>query len=164
MLNKNWDGVMTKHLHAHKGEQVLSKVSIKHTNEGDVQSFLDSFEDALGNNNFKQLFKFPVRWKKMAIDTSDYEKNHFRVNFDEIEFDANLVEISITRKVKNGLDVFEYLLTFLKDVESEDTSIAVAYLNRKEENEDGKKVIVQYPVKLELTDESNSNVPEFDAF
>jgi len=164
MLNINWQGVMTRHLHAKADEDVYSKVSIKHTNEGDMQSFLNSFEDTLETNNFKQLFTFPVRWKKLGIDTSDYEKNHFIVDFDSVQFTARLVDIAITRKCKNGIDIFEYVLSFMKEVENEDTSIAVAYLNRKEEDEDGKKNIVEYDVKLTLTDEKTKIAPDFDAF
>jgi len=164
MLNTNWDGIMTKHLHGKQDETVYSKVVIKHTNEGDVQSFINSFEKELGTNNYKQLFEFPVRWKKLSIDTSDYTKNYFLVEFDEIDFNAKLVDISISRKNKNGIDVFEYMLTFIKDVENGDTAIAVSYLNNKEENEDGKKVFVEYSVKLTLTEETNSVPVEFDAF
>lgn len=155
---------MTKHLHAKSEDEVLSKVSIKHTNEGDVQNFLDSFEDILGTNNFKQLFTFPVRWKKMVIDTSDYDKNNFIIDFDEIQFNGKLIDISISRKYKNGSDIFEYVLTFSKEVEHEDIAIVVAYLNRKEEDEDGKKITVEYNVKLELTADTNATPTEFDAF
>ena len=164
MLNKTWDGVMTKFGHAKKEETVCAVLTLKHTNEGDVQNFLDSFEKELETNNFKQLFEFPVRWKKLAIDTSDYEKNYFNVEFDEIEFNAKLVEISVTRKVKNGIDNFEYQMTFTKEVETEDAVAAVTYLNNKEENEEGKMVIVEYPVNLKLVEAPKSNVPEFEAF
>jgi hypothetical protein len=164
MLNKDWSGYMTKFGHAKKDETVCVTFTLKHVNEGEIQSFLNSFEKELATNNFKQLFEFPVRWKKLVIDTSDYEKRHFNVEFDEIEFKATLLEISITRKVKNGMDVFEYLLNFAKDVEVEDATAAVTYLNNKEENEDGKKVLVEYPVTLTLSDERSSVDPEFDAF
>lgn len=164
MLNKTWDGVMTKFGHAKKDENVCVVLTLKHTNEGDVQNFLDSFEKELETNNFKQLFEFPVRWKKLSIDTSDYDKNYFSVEFDEIEFNAKLVEISVTRKTKNGIDTFDYLMTFIKEVETEDAVAAVTYLNNKEENEEGKMVIIQYPVKLSLSEATQKSGPEFDAF
>ena len=165
MLNKHWNGILSKFSLAKKGEHVCIVLSIKHTNEGDVQNFIDSFEKELGTDNYTQLFKYPVRWKKLVIDTSDYEKNTFDVEFDEVDFKAKLVEINVSAKRKNGIDVFEYVLNFVKDVETEDTTSAYTYLNNKEENEDGKKVLVEYDVKLSLSDEqSTDRGPEFDAF
>ncbi len=164
MLNRDWDGIMTKFGHVKKDEQVFTTFAVKHVNEGEVQSFIDSFEKELETNNYSQLFAFPVRWKKLVIDTSDYEKNNLRVQFDEVNFEATLTEISVTHKVKNGSDVFEYVLTFIKEVESEDTVSVVTYLNNKEENDEGKKVFVEYSVNLALSEEQETKSTDFNAF
>jgi hypothetical protein len=166
MINKQFLGVMTKHTHAYIDNEVFVKIGIKHTDVGDIQTFLSSFEEKLSATNVKSLFEYPVRWKKIVIDTSDYEKNTFLVGFDEIEFDAQLQEIHVTRKNRHGLDSFEYTLHFLKEVgrDNEDSTIAKTYLKYKEENEEGKLVIKEFPVDLELLDEVNTHTPEIDTF
>ncbi len=166
MLSGEWQGNMTKHQHVYKEEEVFVKFSIKYTSEGDVQDFLKSFQTKVGTDNLTHLFNYPVRWKKMSIDTSEYEKNYFTVGFDEIDFDAQLVDIQISRKFKNGNDLFEYVFTFIKDVgeENEDSVIAKTYLNHKEEDENGKKVVVRYPVLLTLLDKKQKVVVDTGVF
>ena len=162
MIGSTFQAVMTKYSHVNKENQVFVIVAIKHVSEGDVQSFLDSFEKSVGTDNYKPLFSYPVRWKTIKIDTSDYEKNYFEVGFADFAFDAQLVEIAVVRKNKNGSDIFEYTMTFLKDVgnNNEDAIIASTYLKHKEENEDGKMVIQEFDVDLVLADQKQKLNPE----
>lgn len=166
MLDGEFYGVMTKHTHAFIDNEVFVKIGIKHTNVGDVQSFLSSIEDKLNIKNIKPLFAYPVRWKKLVIDTSDYEKNTFDVSFDEITFQATLNDIQISRKTKDGTDIFEYTLNFRKEVgvDNEDSVTAKTYLKYKEENEDGKMVIKEFPVELTLLNVVKKVTPDADLF
>jgi predicted solute-binding protein len=72
------------------------------------------------------------------------------VSFDEVDFDCDLTEIAVSRKIKNGAESFEYVLTFSKDVglQNEDSAFVKTYLKYKEEDENGKKKIVEFDVNL----------------
>jgi len=150
MIDKIFPGTLIKHTHFYEENDVFVKFSIKHTSEGDVQSFIDSFEQKIANDSIKSLFNYPIRWKKIVIDTTDYEKCHMNVSFDEVDFDCDLTEIAVSRKIKNGAESFEYVLTFSKDVglQNEDSAFVKTYLKYKEEDENGKKKIVEFDVNL----------------
>ena len=77
------------------------------------------------------------------------------------------MSIAITKKIKDGISSFDYTLSFRKDVDGNKDSIAAkTYLKYKEENEDGKKVLVEFNVTLTPTDapiSTNSNRSEPNA-
>jgi hypothetical protein len=63
------------------------------------------------------------------------------------------MSVGVVKKVKGGISSFDYTLSFRKDVEGDKDSIAAkTYLKYKQENEDGKKVLVEFDVKLVPTD------------
>jgi hypothetical protein len=136
---------------SHKGgDPTIVKLKIKHVYEGELQNFLDSMEKTLNIKNITKLFENPILWDKLVLDS---DINHaVGIEFDAVAFDAYLSGISITRKFRKDTEVYEYMLEFEKDVATDnlDKTLAIEYLNRKEENDDGKKVPVLYQIKLVL--------------
>lgn len=152
MLDKSFPAILTKHTHYYDADDVFVKLSMKFNNEGDIQTFIDSFDQKVAGGSLKNNFQYPIAWKKIVLDTTDYEKTHMTVEFDEVQFEADLVEIAVNRKLKKGVEVFEYILTFVKDVgeENEDSRFAKTYLKYKEEDENGKKKLVEFDVTLSI--------------
>jgi hypothetical protein len=152
MIGKEFLGTLRKYENVRRDNKIFVKVLIKHINEQSVQTFLDSFAKKLGIDNIENLFACPVRWRKSVIDTSDFIKRTYSIDFGELEFVADLQEISITHKLSQGNDIFEYSLLFIKEAskDTQDQLIAEAYLNYKEEDEKGKEKIVDFRVKIEL--------------
>jgi hypothetical protein len=152
MLDKAFPAVLTKHTHFYEEDDVFVKFSIRFINEGDIQTFIDSFDQKVTGGDLKRNFDYPIIWKKIVLDTTDYEKTHFKVQFDEVEFDADLIEIAVNKKSKKGVVTFEYIMTFIKDVgeENEDSRFAKSYLKYKEEDENGKKKLIEFDVTLTI--------------
>lgn len=155
-------GILRKYENCRVEDVIYIKVHIKHTDESPTQSFLDTFANKLGIDNMTELFTYPVRWRKMIIDTSDYSRSKYRITFGEMEFEAELYEISINRKLVHGTDIFEYTLEFMKPASGdlEDKVIVEAYLDYKEENEAGKKVYKPFEVKMELLEKTTEENTE----
>jgi len=159
MINKRFLGILKKYESCRIEDDIYVKVLIKHKDEGSVQTFLDPFIKRLGIDNIKNLFDYPVRWKRMVIDTSDYVLSSYKITFGEIDFNAVLHEILITRKLVEGNDIFDYSLVFMKPPSSDellDPVIIEAYLNYKEENDAGKRVLKEFDINLELLNKEDS--------
>jgi hypothetical protein len=91
----------------------------------------------------------------MTFDVSDYEPNYYHIEFDEIEFFARLNSIQVTRKTAEGIDTFDYTINFIKEVgaDNSDAIVASTYLKHKEENEDGKMILMEYPVLVKIAED-----------
>lgn len=158
MLRKDgFKGVMTKHAFGVSRDNVFVSVDIKHVSNSPDQYFLESFEKEAKIPNLQNLFENPVAWSTQSFKLAEYPL-FYEVEFDEIVFTARLVTLKVVKKIKDGIDIFEYTLGFRKDVEGDnkDAIAAKKYLKYKEENEEGKKVLIEFDVKLIPTDEPAS--------
>ena len=167
MLQKDgFKGVMTKHTYGVTRDNVFVNIAIKHTSNQPNQHFLQSFEHETKMNNINSLFTSPIEWDNLKIKLEDYPF-YYEVEFDSIVFVAMIMSIAITKKINDGISSFDYTLSFRKDVDGNKDSIAAkTYLKYKEENEDGKKVLVEFNVTLTPTDapiSTNSNRSEPNA-
>jgi len=153
MINKSFKGTLTKHSHVCKDGKVLVKFSIKHSEVGDMQYFLQSVETELKHKNIMSLFDYEVQWKSLTIDSSDWIKRYFTIEFAEFQFESFLTELKISRKRKHGIDTFDYILTFQKESANDDTLFAQTYLNYKETDENGKKITILFDVNLAPAEE-----------
>lgn len=155
MIGKEIKCIMTKYTNVPASGDVEPHVQfiLKHTNVGDVQTLMGYFEKALDTTNIQSLFNYPVRWSKQEIDVSDYQPNYYLIEFDEVEINAKLQKIVITRKLDEGIDSFDYTFHFKKEMEEQDVKIAYIYPKHKEENEDGKKILVEYSTTINIAQE-----------
>ena len=158
MIEKPFLGTMRKFESFRNEANIYVKIIIKHISEGAVQEFLTPFAKRQNIENLTPLFLWPVRWKKMVFDTSDFVQNTYRIKFGEVEFEAELNSITVTRKLVNGSDIFDYSLELIKPASEglEDRVIVEAYLDYKEENAEEKMVYKEFEVTMELLEVKKS--------
>lgn len=158
MIGKTFLGTLRKFESFRDEANIYVKIIIKHTSEGAVQEFLTPFATKQNIDNLPPLFTWPVRWKKMVFDTSDFVQNTYRIKFGEVEFEAELNSITVTRKLVNGSDIFDYSLELIKPASEglEDRVIVEAYLDYKEENDEEKMVRKDFDVNMELLEVKKS--------
>lgn len=132
------------------------KLAVKHTAEGEVQTFLDSLEKAFAVHNFKNLFNTTVQWDKMVFAHLHFDVT---VQFDTQTFDATLTSLSVARKTTGGVDSFTYSMVFEKDRSTDnlDDVLILNYLKRKHKNEDDKSVLTLFNVKISKAEEKEDD-------
>lgn len=142
--DKAFAAVLTKVQNKADNERILMEYTIRHVMEGDIQIFLNTYADKCNQENVDTYFRYPVQWKNISIEANYL----FRVEFDEVEHEAVLKEIKVRRAFRKGSEYFTYDLVFQKEVDLETDSHFTSYLNQKEENDQGKKVLVEYSTFL----------------
>jgi len=152
MINQTFSGTLKKYepVRTIDGD-IFIKILIKHSNHGGVQTFLNDFSKKL-SLDLEPLFVFPVRWDKISFSTKDYGRKTYNITFESETFTANLDKISISRKLIDGTDIFDYSMEYSKEpsIDILDKLMVEAYLNYKEEDENGKKHVVEYAIRTEL--------------
>ena len=143
MIGDIFTGILAKFGAKVIEEDVYAEFVITHTsrNEPD-QDFLDSFDEEFGTNWSKCLNN--PQWSNIKFSTS----HEVTVKFDAMEFKANLSEVKISQKETAGELVFKYDLVFYKKPEKDQDLAFQSYLKHKEEDENGKKHLVEYDVEL----------------
>ncbi len=116
---KAFEGVLTKIGSKAIDEEIVLNFTIRHIAEGEVQHFLQSYESKTVAENVNHLFSTPVAWKNISIESNI----SFKVEFDEIEFEARLEEIKVARSFKKGSEFFTYNLMFSKETKLENDSV-----------------------------------------
>lgn len=162
MIGKNFQGVLKKYENIRLDSTMHVRLIIRHINESPNQNFLKPFATKVVDS-IEHLFNYPVRWKKLVIDTSDYVNKAYNVTFGEAPtFVANLYEIGITRKLVDGSDIFEYSFHLEKELSTDklDLLVAEAYLNYKEEDENGKEVLQEFDVKFEIAEKTQNSLDD----
>lgn len=152
MLKENgFEAVLTKIGTKSKADidKVVIDFSIRHVSEYEKQSFLDTYETKCGIANINCLFEYPVQWKSLNLEANYI----FKLDFDEVEdIHCVLKSIKVKRKIPTKLgqsESYTYDLSFEKEIESGDEDwFFASYLNRKEEDENGKKILIKYHVNM----------------
>ncbi len=144
---KFFPGVLTRIASKAKEEAVLLTFNIRHTAEGEIQQFLDSYATRCSQENIRFLTQYPVQWRSIHIEAA-YK---FKVEFDELEFEAILRSIKVRRTLKKNpvTEVFTYDLGFEKEIDKDTDLVLPTFLNQKEMDENGKKKLIYYNVGLE---------------
>jgi hypothetical protein len=148
MLRENgFDAVLTKIGTKSKPDidKVVIEFCIRHQSDYEKQSFLESYESKCAISNINCLFSYPVHWKNLNLEANYI----FDLDFDVLEdIRCILKGIKVKRKIPTKLgqqETFVYDLTFEKEIESGDEDwVFASYLNRKEEDENNKKVLIKY--------------------
>ena len=142
--SKAFTGVLTRIGSKAIEENVVLNFNLRHVEEGDMPSFLDSYEKKCEIQNIRCLFNYPIQWKTISLEASF----RFRIEFDELTFEADLKGIKVKRTYKKGMESYIYDLEFEKEMEKDADLFLSTYLNQKEEDENGKKVLCKYSVYL----------------
>lgn len=156
MLNKPFTGHLIKHTFRNAEGNVYTEMAIKTVATGDLQLMggwiSKALEAAKGTPvNIAHLFTAPIMWKRIVIDLENLHTEPVAVAFDEMEFEANLRSLTVSVKVKGDMVSFDYTLALSKESDTEfDTKFATTYLKYKEEDENGKKKIVNFPIEITI--------------
>ena len=158
LSTQGFQGFMTKW--AVKGYPLADvKITIKHTCEGEIQNFLENMEKEFNLENIASLFNGRVLWDKVIL--ANDMNFPVTIEFDEVEFDANLVSVTAVRKMKKGTETYEYNMVFQKEVSADNSDVVLQteYLNRKDEDEDGKMKLTQFQVKVRKQAKKDAPAP-----
>jgi len=143
LLNDLFTGHLSKFGAKVVEEDVYIEFVITHISKNEPdQIFLDNFSEELGNS-INTCLKNP-EW-----DNIKYSVNvPLHVKFDLMELKASLQTIKITQKETTEDLIFKYDMTFFKKQDKEADTWFATYLKHKEEDEDGKKYLVEYDVTI----------------
>lgn len=148
-----------------ESEETVTKtiLKLKVTITGDSQYFLDSLSKETGIKNISSLFVEEVVWDRIRFPFRDFNGMDFTVSIeDDIKFDARLIQLDVSRKSKNGIDSFVYVLTLEKDDDAQiDTIIANQYVRKLTRDVNDKRVlalldITMEPVPVEVQKNTNN--------
>lgn len=144
MMGDLFSGVLSKYGGKVIDGDVYIEFVITHTSKNEPeQEFLNSFDEEF-STNLSSHFRNPL-WNSIKFPTS----KDFTVKFDQMDkFNATLSELKVSQKEKNDEVVFKYDLVFFKRQKKDIDDVLASYLKHKEENEDGKNVLVEYDVEL----------------
>jgi hypothetical protein len=146
--NKGFEGVLTRFAVKSNDQGVCVVFNIRHSCPGDIQVFLDTYEDVCKLENIRRLFTYPVQWKNIQLDA----RERFELDFDEVHTEATLKSIKIRRtipKKHDAKEMYTYDFSFEKYIDPIDDDLKLGvYLNQKEEDENGKKKLMLFLVYL----------------
>ncbi len=153
MLNKPFKSRLSKLSSKKEDESVVQEFVLTHVSEEAVQGFLAPLDEAYELSLRHAFISDKIEWKRIIFDV---RIPMLGVKFDELEMNATLVGINVSRKTvkadKTGKvgEIFKYDLIFHKNHNPDiDSVFAITYLNRKEEDEKGKKVFLEYDTVIQ---------------
>lgn len=155
--------ILVKPLSKDSDETVTKTVlKVKVAISGSSQWFMDTLSKETNINTITPLFAEDVVWDKISFPFKDFDQMDFDVNIeDSIEFTAKLTRVDVSRKPKNGIDIFTYMLTFEKDeCASVDTVISNQYVRKFTRDANDKRVLALFNITLkpaELEAETTEN-------
>ncbi len=142
MLNKPFKSRLSKLSSKKKEEEVVQEFVLTYVSEEPVQLFLESLDESCNLSLRHPFTSEKINWKRILFDV---RVPLLEVRFDELKMNAMLFGINVSRKeIKDG-EIFKYDLIFHKNHNPDiDSVFAITYLNRREEDEKGKKVFLEY--------------------
>ena len=149
MLNDMFTGHLSKFSAKVVDEDVFVQFTITHISKNEPdQEFLDNFAEEYASN-INQCLHNP-EWDNIKFSKTIPSMG---IKFDgKMELVATLNEIKITQKETTKDMIFKYDMTFLKKQEKDVDTYFATYLNHKEEDEDGKKMLTEYEIEISPRD------------
>lgn len=142
MLDKTFKSRLSKLSSKKKDDAVVLEFVLTHISEEVLQVFLASVDEAYNLFLRHAFVSDRIDWKRIMYDI---HLTNLKVTFDALKMVADLVGINVSRKRAKEADIFRYDLIFNKAHNPDiDSTFAITFLNRKEEDEDGKKTFVEY--------------------
>jgi len=142
MLNNLFKSRLSKLSSKKMDDQVVQEFVLTYVSTDVVQLFLQSLDETYELNLRHPFISNNINWKKISFDV---RIPFLQVKFDALTMVATLVGVNVSRKVMKDGEIFKYELVFHKEHDPEiDSVFAITYLNRKEEDDSGKKVFLEY--------------------
>jgi len=143
MINDMFPGYLSKFGAKMVDSDVVMEFVITHVSKNEPdQNFLNNFSEEF-NNNVNRCMTYP-EWDNIKFTTVI----PLDVKFDVMEMQATLQTIKITQKETAEDVIVKYDLTFQKKQEEGADTHFATYLNYKEEDDEGKKHLVEYDVEM----------------
>lgn len=133
------------------GAETVTKTMLrfKVTINGDTQYFLKSFQDKTLISNVQSLFDTPIAWDRIRLNLRDYMETDFVVTLEDVEFDSKLLQIDVSKKIKNGIDKFVYIITLEKEEDAKiDSIMANQYYKQFVKDANDKSVPAEFTVTM----------------
>lgn len=179
-LSMECTGILMKLQSAKIRENILSQVQIKCTDRVEISEIFKALEGYGVENLRATLPALDIPWNKMTVPVDDYGiflDIKFGVDPYTGEpgavFKAKLMSMNLVRKTdKENNTIVECCFNFLKNEDAYDIDTRFMFLKHKEEDENGKKKLKLFGVKMdtcehfllgsetEKDDESDDSVPE----
>lgn len=142
MLDKVFASRLSRLSSKKKDDQVVQEFVLSHVSMDPVQMFLQPLDEEY-SLFLRHIFTTnQINWKKVMFEL---HIPFLQIEFDALKMNATLVGINVSHKVLKEGEVFKYDLIFHKEHDPEiDSVFAITFLNRKEEDEDGKKDFLWY--------------------
>ena len=142
MLNNLFKSRLSKLSSKKMDDQVVQEFVLTYVSTDVVQLFLQSLDETYELSLRHPFISNNINWKKISFDV---RIPFLQVKFDALTMVATLVGVNVSRKVMKDGEIFKYELVFHKEHDPEiDSVFAITYLNRKEEDDSGKKVFLEY--------------------
>jgi len=153
MLNKPFKSRLSKLSSKKEDETVVQEFILTYVSVEVAQDFLASLDEAFELSLRHPFISDKIDWKRICFDV---RIPLLAVKFDELEMNAMLVGINVSRKIVKEGEIFKYDLVFHKSHNPDiDSVFAITYLNRKEEDGDGKKTFLEYDTVIQKRTEGN---------
>lgn len=147
MLNKPFKSRLSKLSSKKEEDTVVQEFVLTYVSEEAVQNFLEPLDEAYEMSLRHPFISDKIEWKRILFDV---RIPLLGVKFDELEMNAMLVGINVSRKVVKDDEIFKYDLVFHKNHNPDiDSVFAITYLNRQEEDEKGKKGFLEYDTVIQ---------------
>lgn len=135
-----------------ESDETITKtvLKVKVAISGSSQYFIDSLEKETRIPNLSSLFTEDVVWDKVSFPLKNFDFMDFDIDIeDSIEFSARLTRLDVTRKTKNGIDTFTYVLTLEKEECAEiDSIISNQYVRKYTRDANEKRVLANFTVTM----------------
>lgn len=146
MLDQTFKSRLSKLSSKKQDDRVVQEFALTFVSEEAVQDFLAPLDNEYGLCLRHAFTSDMIDWKRIQFEV---RVPLLEINFDSLKMDADLMGINVTHKRYHDHEVFRYDLIFHKNHNPEiDGTFAVTYLNRKEPNEDGKNVFLEYDTSI----------------
>ena len=146
MLNKTFPSRLSKLSSKKKDDSVILEFILTHTSDQQLQDFLSSLDITYNLSLQHSFTSNTINWKKIHFDIN---VALLKITFDSLTMTADLIGISVSVKNKKNSSIFKYDLIFNKQHDPNiDSTFAITFLNRKEEDEDGKKTFLEYDTTI----------------
>ena len=137
-------------------------IEIKHVAEGEVQTFLKTYQSVIGATGIQEHFEIiPLTFGDISFpEVSGYDKSEFDLTIDDaLKFPVKLINIKAKHTYKLGQDTVTYTLVFEKlDPDPSITgTLHAQFLNQKTRDSRDKIVPMEFPIKLELSESDSGN-------
>jgi hypothetical protein len=147
MLGKTFKSRLSRLSSKKEDEAVVQEFVLTHVSVEVVQDFLAPLDEAFELSLRHAFISDKIDWKRIFFDV---RIPLLGVKFDELEMNAMLVGINVSRRVVKDGEIFKYDLIFHKNHNPDiDSVFAVTYLNRREEDEKGKKIFLEYDTMVQ---------------